>query len=163
MALPDWSLRRELRFQAFDEALAEVDRLHAGAYERRGNWDLAQACDHLADTFDGSMRGFTFAAPWAIRAMFGKFALWYVLRYRSIPIRPRMPRDQEPPPGKDPIACVARLRESVRAFENSQVPPAMHPFFGRISHDQWREIHLFHMAHHLAFLHPLPGATTVSR
>jgi hypothetical protein len=155
MPLPDWSLRRDLTFRTFDDALAEVDRLLARPYERRGNWDLAQACDHLADAFDGSLRGFSFAAPWFIRALFGKLGLWYVLRYRSIPIRPRMPKDQEPVAGKNPQACVARLRESIRSFEASQAAPAMHPFFGRISHEQWRQVHLFHTAHHLAFLHPL--------
>ena len=105
MSLPDWSLRRDLLFSTFDEALAEVDRLLAGLYERRGNWDLAQACDHLADAFEGSMRGFDFGAPWVVQAVIGKVAVWYVLRYRSIPFRPKMPRRLEPQPGKNPAEC----------------------------------------------------------
>jgi hypothetical protein len=158
----DWSLRRDLNFRTSDEALAEVDRLLAAPYERRGNWDLAQVCDHLADAFDGSIHGYSFAAPWIIRALLGKPALWYVLRFRSIPIRARRPRDLDPQPGKDPAACAARLRESVRAFEASKDPLAPHPFFGRISREQWRQVHLFHMAHHLAFLHPIPAAAASS-
>ena len=159
MSLPDWSLRRTLEFRTFDEALAEVDQLLAAPYERRGNWDLSQACDHLADTFEGSMRGFDFGAPWVIRGLIGKLALRYVLHFRSIPFRPRMPQRLNPQPGKDPAQSGTRLREKVREFEASRGPLAPHPFFGRVSVDQWRQIHLFHMAHHLGFLVPQQTVT----
>ena len=142
MSLPNWSLRRPLEFRTFDEALAEVDQLLAGPYERRGNWDLSQACDHLADTFEGSMRGFDFGAPWVIRGLIGKLA-----------------QRLNPQPGKDPAQSGTRLREKVREFEASRGPLAAHPFFGRVSVDQWRQIHLFHMAHHLGFLVPQQTVT----
>ena len=38
---------RSLEFHNFDEALAEVDRLHRGGYEKAGRWDLALRCDFL--------------------------------------------------------------------------------------------------------------------
>ena len=155
--LPDWSDRRDIEFQSFGEALAEVDRLLNGRYERRGNWDLAQACDHLAYSFEGSVRGFDFGAPRIVQALVGQYALRYVLKNRRAPFRPRVPKRLEPPSGKDPVASADRLKESIREFE-SAAEVARHPFFGKISHDQWRQVHLFHCAHHLAFLHPVPAA-----
>jgi hypothetical protein len=156
--LPAWSLRRELLFCSFDEAIAEIDRLYTQPHRRLGNWDLAMACDHLAFSFDHSMHGFDFGMPRIVQAAVGKFALWYVLRYRTAPVRPMMPSRLEPQPGKDPAECVARLKDSIRAFENFPGELARHPFFGKISREQWRKIHLFHLAHHLAFLHPDPAA-----
>ena len=152
--LPDWSERRNINFQSFDEALAEVDRLLANPYERLGNWDLAQACDHLAYSFEGSVRGFDFSAPRIVQALVGQYALRYVLKHRKAPFRPRVPKRLEPPSGKDPHACVARLKDSIKEFESHRGELAPHPFFGKITRDQWRQIHLFHCSHHLAFLHP---------
>jgi hypothetical protein len=152
--LPDWSARRELEFQSFDEALAEVDRLLTGRYQRRGNWDLAQTCDHLAYSFEGSVRGFDFGVPRMVQMLIGQYALRYVLRNRRAPFRPRVPRRLEPPSGKDPQACALRLKNSISEFESHAGELAPHPFFGKITRDQWRQIHLFHCAHHLAFLHP---------
>ena len=39
--------QRQLTFKDVSEVLAEVDRLHRGGYEKLGQWDLAQVCDHL--------------------------------------------------------------------------------------------------------------------
>jgi hypothetical protein len=152
--LPDWSARREIEFHSFDQALAEVDRLLTQPYERRGNWDLAQACDHLAYSFEGSVRGFDFGAPRIVQALIGQYALRYVLRNRRAPFRPRVPKRLEPPSGKDPHACVERLKNSILEFESHPGELARHPFFGKITREQWRQIHLFHCSHHLAFLHP---------
>ena len=33
--------QRPLEFRDFAEALAEVDRLHRGGYQKGGQWDLA--------------------------------------------------------------------------------------------------------------------------
>lgn len=152
--LPDWAARRNLDFKTFDDALAEAEQLLNHPYERRGNWDLAQACDHLADSFEGSVRGFDFGAPRIIQSLVGQFALRYLLKHRRAPFRPRVPKRLEPPSGKDPGACVSRLRNSIKEFESHPGDLAAHPFFGKITRDQWRQIHLFHCSHHLAFLHP---------
>ena len=141
-------------FDNFEQALAEVDRLARCPHKQLGNWDLAQICDHLADAFEGSMRGFDFTIPWLVRRLLGPPILRRVLSKRPIPFRPRIPRRLEPPPGRDLAACVTRLAEMISQFESSPQPLAKHPLFGEISRDTWRQIHLVHMAHHLSFLVP---------
>jgi hypothetical protein len=66
-----------------------------------------------------------------------------------------MPKKFAPLPAKDLAVCLNRFREQIRAFEAWDRPAADHPFFGPISYEQWREIHLIHMAHHLGFLVPV--------
>jgi hypothetical protein len=155
-SLPNSSARRELRFQTFDQAIAEVDRLFAHGYERKGNWDLAQMCDHLATTFEGSVRGFGFGMPRVLQAMFGQFGLRYVLKNQRTPFRARVPKQLEPASGLDPAVAIVRLKHSIGEFESYTGEVARHPFFGKMTREQWRGIHLFHCAHHLAFLHPSP-------
>ena len=147
-------MRRSLNFTTFEAVLAEAERLARSPYERVGNWDLAQMCDHLADAVYGSMHGFDFAAPWILRKTISPLALWYVLKKRRIPIRAKMPKRREPASGKDPSACIARLREQIDEFGSRSGPVAAHPFFGRLSYEQWTQIHLIHCAHHLGFLVP---------
>ena len=153
--------RRRLRFDTFDDALAEVERLCACEYERVGSRNLAQMCDHLADALEGSVRGFDFRMPWLMRTLMAPLALRYVLKTRSIPIRAPMPKRREPRPDVDLVTSVARLRAAIATFENSPGPLAPHPYFGRISADTWRSVHLVHIAHHLGFLNPRAATTCV--
>jgi hypothetical protein len=144
--------RRRLRFDTFDDALAEVERLSASEYERLGVWNLAQMCDHLADAIDDSVRGYSFRMPWLARTLIGPLALRYVLKTRSIPVRAKMPKRLEPRRGVDLHGSVARLRAAIRNFQTHSGPFAPHPLFGTISSDVWRQVHLVHIAHHLGFL-----------
>src|SRR5215212_7863504 len=133
--------RRQLYFDNFEQALAEVDRLRDVPYERMGKWGLAQVCDHLASAFDGSMKGFSFSLNWPMRNLFGSIGLHYVLWLRRVPFRARVPRNLEPPDTLPVDASVQSLRAKIREFENFQQPLAMHPFFGSITRDQWWRIH----------------------
>jgi hypothetical protein len=155
-------MRRRLTFDSFEQASAEIDRLLSCDYRRAGEWDLGQMCDHLADSLHGSMHGFDFITPWLARMLFAKPALRYLMKRRRIPIRAKLPRRMEPAAGKDAARCAARLREKMREFDAWSQPLAAHPFFGRLGAEQWRQVHLIHMAHHLGFLLPQTDAITTS-
>ncbi len=153
--------KRAILFDNFEDALAEVDHLLVTPYERCGKWDLGQICDHLGDAFEGSMRGYDFAAPWIITKLFAKPVLRQVLEKHRIPFTPRIPKRLVPLPGKDPRECAARLREKVSEFRAWKIDLARHPFFGKLTYDQWRQIHLLHLSHHLSFLVPQSADVTV--
>src|SRR5205823_8984937 len=60
--------RRALDFRTIDEAVAEIDRLQKGGYEKGANWSLGQICNHAAIFVRGSIDGFTGPPPpWFIR------------------------------------------------------------------------------------------------
>jgi hypothetical protein len=49
---------------------------------------------------------------------------------------------------------VARLKETIERLRTHQGELHASPFFGYLTPDQWRRLHLIHCAHHLGFLVP---------
>jgi hypothetical protein len=158
--------RRRLHFKDFDEARAEVQRLGAHPYARCGNWDLFQMCDHVSDAMDRcvSPAGFGFGLPWPLQALARTMILPVILWTGRIPAGTKVPEDRIPKPKGDPQRSVGEFERSTRQFEGHAGPFAPHPFFGRLTGEKWRRVHLIHIAHHLGFLVPdgSPDAATVS-
>ena len=148
--------RRRLNFQSFDQARAEVDRLQAQPYERCGNWDLYQMCDHLSDAMERcvSPAGFGFGMPWPVQALARTTVLPVVFWTGRIPAGTKVPEHRIPEPTGDGQRSVARFDQSTRQFESHAGAFAPHPFFGRLAGEKWRRVHLIHIAHHLGFLVP---------
>ncbi len=147
--------RRPLRFNSLAEMKAEIDRLAAGNVRTTGNWTLAQAIDHLATVIEGSLDGIPAKAPWFVRMLsplFRNHALHKGIdpgieltgRMRAI-----LPRDDVTL--ADATARMnrifARLNEGEKMLEPS-------PVFGRMTHDDWINLHLRHAELHLSFMHP---------
>jgi hypothetical protein len=150
---------RDLEFRSCAEVVADLDRLHAGGYEKAGTWDLAQVCDHLAYFISGSLDGFTFRVPWLFKVLFGRLVLRRILSRRRMKGGIPTPQKPLPPPGADEGEAVARLKGALQRLEDHQGELHSSPFFGYLTPQQWRELHLIHCAHHLAFLIPkTPGA-----
>ena len=154
--------RRRLRFESFDQARAEVARLQAQPYDRCGNWDLYQMCDHVADAMERciSPGGFGFGMPRPIQTVARTTVLPLVLWTGRIPAGTKVPEHRIPNPVGDGERSVARFDQSARQFESHTGSFAPHPFFGRLTGEKWRRVHLIHIAHHLGYLVPAaaPGA-----
>ena len=58
--------RREIAFLELGEICGELDRLYDGGYEKQGNWDLAQICDHCGYFVEGCLEGFGEKFPWQL-------------------------------------------------------------------------------------------------
>src|SRR6516162_2963833 len=99
---------RQLDFTNFNEVLAEVDRLHRGGYDKLGQWDLAQICDHLTYFMEAGLDGAKFRVPWLIKILFGRFFLRRILKTRRMKAGIRTPQDPVPAPGGDEAAAVER-------------------------------------------------------
>jgi hypothetical protein len=145
---------RQLNFHNLDEALADVDRLHRDGYEKSGQWDLAQTCDHLTYFIKASLDGATFQVPWLLKVLLGRWVLRRILKARRMGTGNPTPQKPLPEPGGDEAAAVERYKQMVQRLRSH--PGVMHasPFFGHLTPAEWCEIHLIHAAHHLANLLP---------
>lgn len=145
---------RQLDFKGFAEVLAEIDRLHGCGYEKAGQWDLAQVCHHLSYFIEGSLDGHAFRVPWIFKVVFGRRVLKRILSQRRMKTGVFTPQKPLPEPGRDEVAAVNRLKQAIARLQSHQGELHASPFFGYLTPQQWRELHLIHCAHHLGFLIP---------
>ena len=147
---------RRLRFNSFDAAMDEIDRLHACGCECLGTWDLAKTCDHLTVTMRMSLDGFPpDTRPfWPLRVLGPTLVKWTVLGLGRMPRGVPLPHPAlgvtDPRAEQTAIShCVATLREVAEAQQFKR-----NPVMGSLSPKQWRRFHLVHTAHHLGLLIP---------
>lgn len=145
---------RDLSFASFDEVRSELDRLRRTGYDRAGEWDLAQICDHLHFFMSGTLDGHRFKVPWLLKALLGRIVLKRILRQRRMKPGVFTPQKPLPSPGGDEAAAVSNFKNTINRFESYRGEYVDSPFFGHLTPDQWRELHLIHAAHHLAHLIP---------
>ncbi len=145
--------RRRLDFRHFAQVAEDLDRLHALGYTRSGRWDLAQICEHLAVFMEMSLTGFRFRFPWPMRVMGRSVLRQLTLWRRSIPTGFSAPRELNPRSELSHAAAIAVVKKLLcRVRDAQRFQPS--PLFGRMSAEEWRQIHLIHCAHHLSFLIP---------
>jgi uncharacterized protein DUF1569 len=145
---------RQLDLKDLSAVSAEVDRLHRGGYEKLGQWDLTQACDHLGFFIKGSLDGWRIRVPWLFKFLFGRMSLRRILTQRKMKIGGFTPYKPVPPPGQDEAAAVESFKGLIQRLVAKDATFHDSPFFGHLTPEQWREIHLIHCNHHLAFLQP---------
>jgi hypothetical protein len=151
---PATGTKRQLVFTNFDEVRAELDRLHTGGYQRTGNWELAQICDHLCYFIDASVDGAKFRVPWILKALFGRMVLRRILDSGKMKEGTFTPQKPLPEPGGNEGDAVERLKKSISRFESHQGELHASPFFGYLTSEEWRRLHLIHCGHHLGCLLP---------
>jgi hypothetical protein len=156
--------RRDLKFATLDEAVREAEALHERGYRKAGEWDLAQACGHLAQWIDFPMDGFP--SPPAILKPFlfvarhtvGPIAARRVLAKGEMPAGAPTMKETVPPPGGDEPRAIEALRRSIERFEKYDGPFQPSHLFGHLNRDEWMKLQLLHCAHHLGYLVPQGGA-----
>jgi hypothetical protein len=149
--------RRTLRLPSYDAVFAEAAALLAWGYDRAGTWGLGQVCHHLAAVMEQSLDGFPSRFSWPVRLVARWFVLGRVLKHRVFRRRFPAPLSLQPPAVADDREGLERLRAVIDRLKGHA--GAMHPspVFGRLTAEQWREVHLWHCEHHLSFLLPRPA------
>ena len=146
-------MQRALVFSDRPQIVAELDLLRRG-YVARGQWDLAQTCDHLAYFIEGSLDGHQFKVPWLLKVLLGGMVRRRILKSGKMKAGVPTPQKPLPAPGGDEAVAVARLSKALDRLFAHEGELHASPFFGRMTPAEWRRLHLIHCAHHLGFLEP---------
>ncbi|HWB09288.1 MAG TPA: DUF1569 domain-containing protein [Pirellulales bacterium] len=148
--------RRPIRYESFQELLADAECLAQSEVLMLGNWSLGQVFLHLARSMHASVEGLPLETSWWSRLL---VRLRYGRRFLTGP----MPAGMHLPAAAaqrllpDPISSdegLAALREAIDrlGFETER---AAHPLLGEMSLDQWDRCHLRHAELHMSFALPI--------
>jgi hypothetical protein len=153
-------LRRKLRFECIDDAIAEAERLVAAEREGRlrqgGSWSLGQALGHLSTWASFAFDGYPpeVHAPLPVRLVLRVLRRRILTKGMMSGVRIRgIPGGTL---GTEPIESAKALEMCRQAFQRiaNSCPINVNPAFGRLSHEQWIMLSLRHAELHLGFLHP---------
>jgi hypothetical protein len=147
--------KRPLRFENFDQAIAEIERLRDGGYTPSGKWNLSQIGEHLTATMRIGLDGDSKPLPWLLRATVLRGLMEAMIFFRYMPSGAKAPQEIQPAhrDADDPAVietCLATLREA-RDFSG---PLPEYPICTGMTLEKWRTLMLVHAAHHLAYLRP---------
>src|SRR4029453_17727992 len=95
--------------------------------------------------------------PWFMRLGARWFALGAVLRHEQFRARITAPPYMIPAEGVEDREAVERLRAATARFAAHAGPLHPSPAFGKLTPEQWREVHLWHCEHPFRFLLPRGG------
>src|SRR5690606_9077933 len=114
---------------------------------------LAQIFRHLAASFEGSIDGLSFRAPWSARVMAS--LMKRRLLSQSLPAGFQIAKSARASLDPDPTVSTAEALDELRFAVSrcqSESNRATHPVFGRISRDEWDQFNLRHAELHMSFV-----------
>lgn len=147
--------RRKVAYESYEDLLADAEEMAHGVVQTLGNWSLAQIFTHLAASFEGSIDGLPFRAPWGVRLM----ASMMKRKFLSQPLPAGFAIDQqartklEPNPTVSTNEALDALRFAVSRCQ-TEAQRASHPVFGNLSKDEWDQFNLRHAEMHMSFVVP---------
>lgn len=147
--------RRSLTFNTLDDLASDIQNLGRQDVSSSGNWSAGQNIEHVAAVIDASVDGFTFSVPLPLRII-GR-----LIRSRTLkkPLNPGIklpgsaPDAFKPGPETRLEDAAKHLAESVERAKQRRMN-ATSPIFGKMSHEQWVQLHCRHAEMHFSFLHP---------
>lgn len=154
-------MHRHLEFQQLSDIALEARRLLASGYQRSGNWNLAQICQHVNEWLRFPIDGYPtvpiFLKPffWFMRQTIGPAQLKKILSTKSFSKNsPTMPSTVFPADRETDEVAVQQLVATVDRFDKYQGPMHASPLFGRLDRQTHVRLQLVHAAHHLGYLIP---------
>lgn len=152
--------RRELHFEWIDEILDEAERIAAASQVRTlGNWSPGQIMQHLAAGMHVSIDGSPHRPPWYLRLV-GPLVKRRVLTKGMSPgfqLRARESQSQGAAEVITTESGLAALREAIRRMRR-EAHREPHVFFGKLTYQEWEQLHLRHAELHFSFLLPEPAS-----
>lgn len=144
--------RRTLSFHSLDEVFADASALVAAEESKTiGNWPLNQLLMHLASTINNSIDGFSNQAPLFIRIV-GPFLKGGALKKMRAGIKlPPAAEKSSFPAAASPEEALKQLRLAIGRCKLERMN-AKHPAFGKMTHDEWVQLHLRHSELHLSYV-----------
>lgn len=146
--------RRQIHFANLDEIVAEVERLAASKHHTLGNWSLGQILAHLAVPMNGSIDGLPFKPGFLIRLL-GPLMKGRMLK-KGMPVGIQLPADAAKslvPPPTDVEEGLKKFRDAVRR-QKTETHREPSPFMGKMTNEEWEQLHCRHAELHLSFVVP---------
>lgn len=161
--------RRIVRYERFDETIADAERLAVVPARTLGNWSVGQIFWHLAKSADVLIDGTPHGAPFPIQWFLRTFMKNRMLE-NTVPAGFRLPaRSSSLVPPEIAIADgLANFRIATARITSKLDRACSHSAFGPCTADDWNRWHLRHCELHMSFILPLadqsrptlPTATT---
>ena len=148
--------RRDVSFQTLDDIVADAEKLVASPKTRTiGNWPLVKLIKHLSQTIHNSIDGFQSQAPLWIRLIVPLFK-GHMLKSPKMSPGINLPKAAVASAFPDAGSLQEALDDLRRAVARTKTErmEAMHPAFGKMTHDEWNTLHLRHSEMHLSFALP---------
>jgi hypothetical protein len=150
--LPD---RRQLAFKSLDDIVADARRLVADPQTKMlGNWPLERLLAHLTIAINSSIDGISVKGPWLFRLIGPLLKRRFLTKGMRAGFK--LPREAEPafyPEVASPRAALDGLETAVARTRGERMT-ARHPILGKLTHDEWTQLHLRHAELHLSFAMP---------
>ena len=146
--------RRPVRYNSYDELLADAERLAAGENQTLGNWSLGQIYNHLAKAIHMTIDGPPFLLPWPLRIFFKLFMKQRMLQ-KMLPPGFKLPKRAESML-PEPTTTADGLELLRAAIKRVKCTPqrGLHPAFGKMGPGEWDQFQLRHCEMHMSFVVP---------
>lgn len=147
--------RRPVSYQSLAAVLDDAEFLASHPHQTVGQWSYGKILQHLANSLNRSFDGFDFKAPIVIRFIVGTFLKKKFLRDKLSPgyKLPRKAEEKLPAQDTSVEEALANLKLAISRFEREE-PRADHPVFGKLSPEEWLQLHLRHSELHMSFVKP---------
>ncbi len=148
--------RRDISFQTLDEVLSDLETVSSDDYAVIGGLTKGQIFRHLADSFRSSIDGFPsdLKPPWIARKIIGPLMKNRIIHNKMKPgfQLPKSAKNYHPDREDFPAEeSLQELKSQIKRFQN-EPGSAKHPFFGKLTPEEWTLLHLRHAELHLSFL-----------
>jgi len=146
--------RRSVRYESFDDLLADAESLARVPTRAVGNWSAGQIYRHLAVSIDAMIDRSPFQLPAPMRWL---LRLLFLRRMTTRTLAPgfQLPRSAARmiPPPTETGAGLDLLRRAIARIKSTD-ERAPHGGFGRLTREQWDAFQLRHAELHMSFLVP---------
>ncbi len=149
--------RRELRFDTYDDLLADAERMASIEVRTRGNWSYPQILEHLAKSLHKMIEGPGFMLPMPMRFIM-RLTMMKKMVTQTLDPGFKFPASVAKSFAPSPTAEVGPSLELLRAaIERVKSDPtrAKHPGFGTITTAEWDNFQLRHCEMHMSFVQPV--------
>ncbi len=148
--------RRVVRYATLTEFIADAEQVALGEYTTVGKWSFGQILTHLAKAMNCSFDGFGFKAPWLARVFVAPFVKNSCFT-KPLPAGFQLPAAGSallPPDDASVEEGLIALREAIDRYQ-SELPKAPHPFFGKLTREEYVCLSLRHAELHMSFVIPV--------
>ncbi len=151
-ALHETPMPERLKLKSLDDVSARLDALErSAAPSAEGSWSVAQVLIHCAQSIEYSVSGYPAAKGALFQKTVGRLALRKFLGAGAMShdLAAPIPKAPEPPASSTLADGISRLRRAIAAFRSHPGELAPHFAYGKVTREQYEQVHAMHVANHL--------------